>query len=382
MLNNSTLLLVQIGFTVLTTLLLIAAALSTDALAEQRLWALGNVVTCLGLAVGNMTELRAVVHGGVSYALLGLGLGLVLRGVRQFCDQTLSWHWLLGITVVSFLIPAYFATVQPNQTARLVVTGLLLGGLNLACAITLVRGLRGSVRAMMWIAVCGFAALGLALVLRSVYQLMAQAMDPNAVSDETLMSATILVAALAQVTIAFGLIMLVAHRYAEKLNHLTLLDPLTGTLNRLGMERMGQRVLVRSRQSMRSVAVALVDADHFKSINDKYGHPVGDQVLVHLANLMIAQVRPGDLVVRYGGEEFLLLLDDTGPQSAFRIADRLRELVTLAQVTTPAGNIRYQVSIGVSNTDKSGYSLAQLILDADAAMYEAKQKGRNRVSLA
>ncbi len=381
MLNNSTLLLVQIGFTVLTTLLLIAAALSTDALAEQRLWALGNVITCLGLGVGNMTQLPEVVHGGVSYALLGLGLGIVLRGVRQFCDQTLTWHWLLGITVVSFLIPAYFATVQPNQTARLVATGLLLGGLNLLCAITLVWGLRGSVRAMMWIAVSGFTALGLALVLRSVYQLVAHAGGPDDFSDETLMSATILVVALAQVTIAFGLIMLVAHRYAEKLNRLTLLDPLTGTLNRLGMERMGQRVLVRSRQSMRNIAIALVDADHFKAINDKYGHPVGDQVLVHLANLLIAQVRPGDLVVRYGGEEFLLLLDGSGPESAFHIADRLRELVTQAQVATPAGTIRYQVSIGVSNTDKSGYSLAQLILDADAALYKAKQEGRNRVCM-
>ena len=382
MLNTSTLLLVQIGITVLTTLLLIAAALSTDALAEQRLWALGNVVTCLGLAVGNMTELAEVVHGGVSYALLGLGLALVLRGLRQFCDQTLTGHWLLGITVVTFLIPAYFATVQPNQTARLVATGFILGALNLACAITLVRGLQGSARAMMWIAVSGFGALGLALVLRSAYQLLTQASGPQALSTETLMAVTILVVSLAQVTIAFGLIMLVAHRYAEKLNRLTLLDPLTGTLNRLGMERMGQRVLIRSRQSMRSVAVALVDADHFKAINDQHGHPVGDQVLVHLANLLIAQVRPGDLVVRYGGEEFLLLLVGSGPESAFHIADRLRELVTQAQVITPAGNIRYKVSIGVSNTEKSGYSLAQLILDADVALYKAKQEGRNRVCVA
>ncbi len=374
--------LVQIVFTVLTTLLLIAAALSSDALAEQRLWALGNVVTCLGLAVGNMTELAEVVHGGISYALLGLGLALVLRGLRQFCNQTLNWHWLIGILLVVFLVPAYFATVQPNQTARLVATGFMLGGLNLACAITLLRGLRGNARAMVWIAVSGFTALGLALVLRSTYQLVAQANDHQVLSTETLMAVTILAVSLAQVTIAFGLIMLVAHRYAEKLNSLTLRDPLTGTLNRLGMERMGRRVLVRARQSMRSVAVALVDADHFKAINDKHGHPIGDQVLVHLADLLIAQVRPGDLVVRYGGEEFLLLLDGSSPESAFHIADRLRELVTQAQIATPAGKLRYQVSIGVSNTNRSGYTLDQLILDADAALYKAKQEGRNRVCMA
>lgn len=125
----------------------------------------------------------------------------------------------------------------------------------------------------------------------------------------------------------------------------------------------------------------MVDADHFKTINDQYGHPIGDQVLVNLANLLIDQMRPGDLVVRYGGEEFLLLLEGTSAESAFLITDRLRELVTQAQVSTQKGNVRYKVSIGVSNTDTSGYSMDQLILDADAALYKAKQGGRNRVCM-
>ena len=92
MLNTSTLLLVLIGFTVLTTLLLIVAALSDDALAEQRLWALGNVLVCLGLVVSNLTDLHDIVHGGISYALMGMGLSIVLRGVRQFCNQSLTWR--------------------------------------------------------------------------------------------------------------------------------------------------------------------------------------------------------------------------------------------------------------------------------------------------
>ena len=89
-----------------------------------------------------------------------------------------------------------------------------------------------------------------------------------------------------------------------------------------------------------------------------------------------------DVLARWGGEEFLLMLDGTGPESAFRIADRLRELVNQAQVASPAGTIRYQVSMGVTSTDKSGYTLNQLVLDADAALYRAKQEGRNRVCLA
>jgi diguanylate cyclase (GGDEF)-like protein len=379
MLNYPTLLLVLVGFTTLTTVLLVAVALSSDALAEQRLWAVGNVANCLGFAIGTSTALPDVVHGGVSYGFMGLGLALVLRGLRRFCGRDLSWRWLAGISLLAFLLPAYFAQVHPDLTARLIVTGIYLGLLNLVCAITLLRGLRGSIRATMWISAGGFSVLGLALILRAAYLLVTPAGSNNAQTVETVMGVTILIVALAQVTIAFGLIMLVSHRYVEKLNRLTLIDGLTGALNRVGMERMGQRVLTRSRQSHRSVSVVMVDADYFKVINDTYGHPVGDQVLIHLASMLTAQVRPGDLVIRYGGEEFVLMLDGSSLETAVRVADRLRGLIEDSHVSTESGDIRYQVSIGVSCTDKTGYSLNQLLIDADAALYRAKQEGRNRV---
>jgi diguanylate cyclase (GGDEF)-like protein len=123
----------------------------------------------------------------------------------------------------------------------------------------------------------------------------------------------------------------------------------------------------------------MVDADYFKIINDTYGHPVGDQVLIHLASMLTAQVRPGDLVIRYGGEEFVLMLDGSNLETAVRVADRLRGLIEDSHVSTESGDIRYQVSIGVSCTDKTGYALSQLLIDADAALYRAKQEGRNRV---
>ncbi len=382
MLHYPTLLLVQVGMTVLTTVLLIAASLAADALKEQRLWAIGNVVACLGMAFGTMTSLPDVVHGGISYALIGLGLALVLRGLRLFCDQDLSWRWIATITLVAFALPAYFAQVQPNQTLRFIVACTYLGGVNLVCALTLWRGLHGKIRRTMWPSVGGFAALGLSLVVRAAYLGLAPTQNMDAQSVDTYMGVSIFVAALAQVAIAFGLIMLVSHRHAEKINRLTLLDGLTGALNRVGLERMGRRVLLRARQGQRCVAVAMVDADHFKKINDTHGHPAGDQVLVHLASILTAQVRPGDLVVRFGGEEFVLILDGANEETARRVADRLRGLVEEAHVITGAADIRYQVSIGLSSSDKSGYTLQQLIADADAALYKAKQEGRNRVCVA
>ena len=379
MLNYPTLLLVQIVFTTLTTLLLITAALHADALAEQRLWALGNVAASLGFAVGAMTRLPVLVHAGASYALIGLGLAIALRGLRQFCGLALSWNWVAAITFFSFLFPAYFAQVAPEKTARLIVSGLYLGALCWVCAFTILRGFQGSTRAVAWASAGGFSTVGLVMVSRAVYLLVEPVAAIHEETIETIAAISILAAAVAQVMVAFGLIMLVSHRYAEKLNRLTLLDGLTGALNRVGMAHMGRRVLARARQSQRSVSVAMVDADFFKSVNDTYGHPAGDQVLMHLANVLTAQVRPGDLVIRYGGEEFVLILDGSNQDTARFVAERLRALIAEAHVSTVAGEIRYRVSIGVSCSDKIGYSLDQLVMKADAALYRAKQEGRNRV---
>lgn len=379
MLNYPTLLLVLIVLTTLTTLLQIAVALPSDALAEQRLWAMGNAAISLGFVVGALTALPTLVHAGINYALIGLGLALVLKGLRLFCGQKLSCCCVVAITFVSFLLPAYFVVFSPDKAWRVAVSGLLLGSLCWVCAGTLIGGLKGATRRVMWPSVVGFSIIGLILILRGVYLwvIPAGAMEDEAVV--TIAGISLLASAAAQIAVAFGLITLVSHRYSEKLSRLTLMDGLTGAFNRVGLERMGERVLLRARQSQRSVSVIMVDADFFKVINDTHGHPAGDQVLIHLANILAAQVRPGDLVVRYGGEEFVLILDGSNLEASRLVAERLRRLIEESKVSTGAGVLSYRVSIGVSCSDQTGHTLDDLILKADAALYRAKQDGRNQV---
>lgn len=100
---------------------------------------------------------------------------------------------------------------------------------------------------------------------------------------------------------------------------------------------------------------------------------------MQLSNVLGEQVRPGDLVVRYGGEEFVLILDGSDVAAAELVAERLRMLIEEAHVATTAGVIRYTVSLGVSCSDQAGYALDDLVRKADAALYRAKQQGRNRV---
>jgi diguanylate cyclase (GGDEF)-like protein len=380
MLSQSTLLVVQISFTLLITLLLSGVALTRDALAEQRLWALGNVVSCVGLAVGATETLPLWAHGALSYGLMGLGLSLVLRGLRKFCNGDLSNRSIAAISAIALLLPGYFAVIEPNFQARLLVTGIFFGALNLACAWTLWSRLRDAARKVMWASLLGFSGLATALIVRAVYIASTWRESANPENTDIVVSLTLLAIPIAQVSAGFGLIVMVAHRYAFKLNRLSMLDSLTGAYNRSAVERISLRTLNRARQSGRSISVAMVDADHFKNINDTYGHPVGDQVLQHLVGILSAQLRPGDLVVRYGGEEFMLLFDGLNSQGARQVAERLRKTVETTSVAIDgAGVINYCISIGFSCTDTHGFDLKKLIEISDGALYKAKHQGRNRV---
>lgn len=382
MLSQPTLLLVQVCFTLLITLLLTSVAMSEDASSEQRLWAAGNVLPCLGLAIGATETLPVWIHGALSYGLMAAGLALVLKGLRRFCGSDLSNRYVGLITVAGTVLPGYFAVVEPSLNYRLVVTGLFFGVFNVYCALTLWLYLRDETRRVMWASLFGFLGLGIALLVRGGYVLLfAGAMDSASRSD-LVISLTLLAIPIAQVCAGFGLMVMVAHRYAIKLNRISLLDSLTGAYNRSALDRLAVRLLNRARQSGRSVCVAMVDADHFKQINDTHGHPAGDQVLQHLVGILGAQLRPGDLIVRYGGEEFMLLLDGLNLQAASHVAERLRQTVETTPVALDETSLTYRVSIGISCSDTLGYDIKKLIESADSALYRAKDEGRNRVRLA
>ena len=375
MLSQQTLLVTLAGFTLLTTVLLVSAALYSDALAEQKLWAWGNVASCVGLLIGGCTGCTVAVHGVLSYGFLGFGLAMVLKGLRVFCALDLSWRWIAGMVVISLALPGYYAMLDPSFSARLVVTGLFFGALNGACALTLFRHTPGRVSG---VAVTGFSVLALSLFLRAGFLLFPFA-NPQERADEVA-NISLLVIQMAQVCIVFGLILMVTRRYSERLKYLSTRDHLTGSLNRSGFEIQGRRVMHRARQNLRSASVVMIDADHFKLINDRYGHPAGDEVLRHLADLLTAQLRPTDFLGRHGGEEFALVFDGLSRSDAMTVAQRLCRMVEGASVAVDAHTIKYTVSMGVACSDETGYELTDLMAAADRAMYLAKASGRNRVS--
>ncbi len=155
-------------------------------------------------------------------------------------------------------------------------------------------------------------------------------------------------------------------------------DALTGAYNRRGLFQFGDFELIRSRRTNRPFSVLMFDVDHFKRVNDQYGHAAGDQVLRGLAERCRTNARSVDVVCRYGGEEFIIFLPDTTLEAALLIAERMRHVVMDAPFTTDAGLLPVTVSIGVAQAHERDV-LKTLIERADQALYEAKRMGRNRV---
>jgi diguanylate cyclase (GGDEF)-like protein len=157
-------------------------------------------------------------------------------------------------------------------------------------------------------------------------------------------------------------------------------DPLTSTLNRRGFLKVGEREMERARRRGELLPVVMLDIDHFKDINDHYGHRAGDQVLRAFAAAVRSRLRKSDAFGRVGGEEFALLLPETTLDQAKVVAERIRRDVEA--ITVPHGNtpIRFTCSIGVAEQTPAVNDLDGLLRTADAALYRAKAEGRNRVA--
>ncbi|TAK84001.1 MAG: GGDEF domain-containing protein [Aquabacterium sp.] len=168
---------------------------------------------------------------------------------------------------------------------------------------------------------------------------------------------------------------------ARELEQVSLTDALTQVPNRLYLDRRLPVEWLQARRHKRPLAVALVDLDHFKRLNDTYGHPFGDRCLREAAATLRAQLlRPSDMVARYGGEEFVVLMPDTDLAGATAVAERLREQVAARSLLHEGQPVRIACSIGVAACMPSSPDGAQrLVKRADEALYQAKADGRNRV---
>ena len=164
----------------------------------------------------------------------------------------------------------------------------------------------------------------------------------------------------------------------ERLRILSEMDSLTSTLNRRKFMEVASKHLSLARRHGHPVSVLLIDFDHFKQVNDKHGHAVGDQVLVRTVGNIREKIRDTDAFARIGGEEFILLLPHTAREGAEELAERILETVRETKISAAGRHIQVTVSLGGSTCEQGTTNLDELMSAADKLLYEAKQAGRDR----
>jgi diguanylate cyclase (GGDEF)-like protein len=363
------------------TLLLAVAAWHAGGGQGIRHWALGNFALMLGLMLNvSQEQLHPLLAIVIANGLMALGAGVTWLGIRAFKGLSQPQSGPIVAALVVVLLLWVFSSYLDHPPARLAISSAVLAFLCLLCARELLIPADQPLRTGYWFAggIALFGAMGLGA--RALYSL---GIDPQATSTDTaLHSATLLGAMVMQIGLASGFILMTHYRTTMALHHLSERDALTNTLNRRSLQQRAGDLLQLAAQRASPVTLIMLDADHFKKINDEFGHQTGDAVLCHMVERIRQHLRVNDLLGRFGGEEFVLILPGLDTDSAREVAERIR----LGLCTQPWEHervpVRLSVSLGVACTEHQGYAFDTLLGAADSALYRAKSLGRNRVELA
>jgi len=170
-------------------------------------------------------------------------------------------------------------------------------------------------------------------------------------------------------------------RNEEELLKLASTDPLTGVFNRREFRIIAEKELIRTKRYGRPMSILMMDIDHFKNLNDTYGHAAGDKALQQFTKICSTSLRTMDVIARWGGEEFVVLLPETDIKGASTIAERLRKAVECIEFSHNNNNIKFTVSVGAIEYKMGDDEIDIPLARVDAAMYKAKNSGRNRVCI-
>jgi diguanylate cyclase (GGDEF)-like protein len=367
-----------LGYGLLALLISLSQHRATD-VADLRIWNLGNWAL-----VGSFCTLalRSLVPEWVSVLgagwLLYLGAVLYVQAIYHFLHQRgaplalwLVWGVGCGASLLLLGLP---------RGNRVVFNSVLVAVLLLPGLWQIIR-LRHQAASPLRLVGITLVVTVVALGLRALHATYVPQDYGDALQVSLGQGLSFMLAFVAMLGAGFGFVLAVLERNAERMREMATHDGLTGCINRITFDALLVNALQRAHRADEPLSLVMLDLDHFKAVNDAWGHRAGDEVLRRCAAAVQAQLRASDVLARVGGEEFAVLLPDTDLQGASHVAETMRAAVqALAIDNLQGGSIRVSVSAGVASTHGSvGPSADQLYQSADAALYAAKAAGRNCV---
>ena len=305
----------------------------------------------------------------VGNVLVMLAYGGLLNAFRRFCGKPIGTHWLLGALLWALLccFPAFYYSL-PKRVLVLCIACVAYT----AALIQLVWQARDTLKATFWPA-------QLLLWIHLLFHLARLFLDsaipstqPGAIGGSDFSVYVILESILFVIGLTFTILAMVNERMQIALKHTSLHDPLTSVWNRRALFAEAEKIVARCRRQNRPFSAILFDLDHFKSINDRYGHHQGDQILIHFCEIVRGLIPAEGRFARLGGEEFAAII----PAEA-RDAEAWCEAIRLAVCASQPNEIAWSVSIGFATVTHGQQNFESLLALADAALYHAKASGRN-----
>ncbi len=342
-------------------------------------WAVGNLVVGLGMVLVliqlDMPKLLFL----PSVAFIGAGLSLYLNGIQAFNGNAPNHRIPIVIFVLLALIDGYFMLVSYDLRTAVVLSALVFSGVYFTCARLTFSRDEGIVGNLFWIASSLFLIMALLMLIRAFTASKVDVSVFETYATWPVNAYTFMLGAVSQFFISCVFVLMLSYRLNQNLESIATIDSLTGVLNRRGLEDAALKMQGICKRINLSMAVLVIDMDHFKKVNDKHGHLFGDDVLRHLTKVIAEILRSGDVLGRYGGEEFCVFLPNTSERDAIGLAERIRLGVEKSLHDINQKPIKGTVSIGVADSVRAGYDFKGLVAAADSALYMAKNQGRNRV---
>lgn len=310
-----------------------------------------------------------------------MGVVLIYRGLFRFRGISLSYErWLSPTLVLVLAALMYFYTFHiPDVNLRIQAFSIVFAAACLIGATGLFRHreshnrMAGKMLIAMFLLVSAFFIFRF---FRSFYEV-----PPEDFMNAGLLSALAVIAGEFLVILSsFCTIWMASDELQDELSEIARIDPLTGLYNRRAFDECCDIEFSRAQRSGAPFAIIMCDLDHFKNVNDEYGHHVGDEVLRRFANTLKEHIRKHDVVARFGGEEFVLLLPGKDTEQGLEVAEKLRAKTADTQITIGDDVcLTLSASFGVAHYDSSDREWSAVLHRADNALYAAKKQGRNRV---